>query len=65
MKYVFYLGVLAERRPCSLFGVPQVSLQPLCGRPHQTQLGAGPSSLLFTKSESDAGKFQEQSQRWY
>lgn len=42
--------VCAERRPCSLFGLPQVSLQPLCGCPHQKKLGAGPSSLLPTVS---------------
>lgn len=42
--------VCAERRSCSLFGIPQVSLQPLCGCPHQKKLGAGPSSLLLNVS---------------
>jgi hypothetical protein len=40
----------AERRPCSLFGIPQVSLQSLCGCAHQNQLGSGPSSLLLAVS---------------
>ena len=42
--------VCAERWPFPLPGLPQVSLQPLCGRPHQKQLGAGPCSLLLTVS---------------
>lgn len=42
--------ICAERRPCPLFGIPQVSLQPLCGCPHQKQLGAGACSLLPTVS---------------
>lgn len=40
----------AERGLCPVYSLPQVELQPLCGCPHQGQLGTGSISLLPTVS---------------